>query len=138
MAEFPDAGELAQALGQMLFSAGRPGEAAEALATAARLLPGEAAVQHDLGAALHEAGRPAEAIAAYRAAVALAPGRVESWHNLGSSLQATGDLAAALLAYGRAYRLDPGSFARIAQELAAGNPGRVWLRAADLRAALRA
>lgn len=132
-AAFPLVGEVRHALGQKLFAARRFADAARVLAEAAALLPASAEVRHDLGTALHEARRPAEAAPVYRDALAREPGRVDTWHNLASSLQAIGDVDGALRCYARAYRLDRTSFPRIAQELAAGNPGKVWLRAADLR-----
>ena len=127
--------ELERRRGQALFGARQWSAAAAAFTVAVRCRP-DAAAWHDLGAALHEAGRHPAAQDAYRAALALAPDRVETWHNLGAVLQALRDVAGAMTAYGRAYRLKPGSFPRIAQELAAGNPGRVWLDAGDLRRAL--
>jgi len=126
-----------------LFAAGRFTEAAALFREACGVRPGDPTLLHALGTALHEAGHPAEAVDAYRAALAAAPdpaapGHVASWHNLGSALQATGDLDAAMAAYARAYATDPASFPRIAQELAAGPAGQVWLSAAALRAKLHA
>lgn len=121
-----------------LFAAGRFAGAAALFQEACAVRPGDPALLHALGAALHEAGQPAEAIGAYRAALAAAPRHVASWHNLGSALQATGDLDGAMAAYARAYATDPASFPRIAQELAAGPSGQVWLSAAVLRAKLHA
>jgi len=134
----PTAGEVRHALGQMLFGAGQFGQAAAVFAAAAALLPHDAAVRHDWGIALHEAGRPTEAIPVYQDTLACDPARAQTWHNLGSLQQALGDMTAAMAAYGRTYALDPASFPRIAQELAAGNPGRLWLRAEDLRHSLAA
>ena len=134
----PRAGEIRHAHGQALCAAGDWAKAACELAEAALLLPGDAAVRHDWGTALHEAGRPAEAIPAYLESLARDPAQARTWHNLGSSRQALGDMEGALCAYGRACALDPAGFPRVAQELAAGNPGRVWLRAGDLRRCLAA
>jgi len=122
--------------GLALFHARQWHEAATALATAARLLPRNPDFWHDLGTALHEGGCLAEASDAYTKATALAPDRAETWHNLGSVRQGLRDMDGALAAYARAFALQPESFQRIAQELAAGNPGRVWLRAGDLRRTL--
>lgn len=119
--------------GLALFRVGQWHGAATALAAAARLLPDNPNVWHDLGTALHEGGRLTEAAGAYLKSTTLAPGRAETWHNLGSVRQGLRDMDGALAAYARAYALRPESFPRIAQELAAGNPGRVWLRARDLR-----
>jgi tetratricopeptide (TPR) repeat protein len=119
-----------------LFAAGRFVEAAALFKDASLVRPGDAAILHALGTALHESGNPEAAINAYRDALAVAPRRIETWHNLGSALQAIGDVEAALDAYARAYAIDPASFPRIAQELAAGRAGQVWLSAAALKARL--
>lgn len=132
-ADFPQAGEIQHAHGLALFGRGLWTEAAQAFAEAAARLPDDAAVQHDLGAALLEAGRGREAASAFRRALVIDPDRVASWHNLGSAEQASGDLPAALAAYAQAYRRDPACLPRLAQELAAGPHGRVYLRAIDLR-----
>ena len=129
-------GHAAQRDARTLFASGRFAEAAEMFRQASQLRPADAALLHGLGTALHEAGEPSQAIVAYRSALAAAPERLESWHNLGSALQATGDLAAAMHAYARAYAIDPACFPRIAQELAAGRCGQVWLSAAALKARL--
>ena len=121
-----------------LFAAGRFAGAAALFQEACGVRPGDPALLHALGTALHEAGQPAEAIAAYRAALAAATGHVACWNNLGRALQATGDLDGAMAAYASAYATDPASFPRIAQELAAGSSGQVWLSAAALRAKLQA
>ena len=121
-----------------LFKANRFPEAAALFRTATFIRPGDPNLLHAVGAALHEAGQPAEAITAYQAALEAAPTQVASLHNLGSALQATGDLPGAMQAYARAYAADPASFPRIAQELAAGRHGQVWLTAAALRASLHA
>lgn len=121
---------------EALFAGGQFAASAAAFRDASTLRPGDAAVLHGLGTALHEAGEPAEAIVAYRAALALTPCRAETWHNLGSAFQATGDLGRAMHAYISAYAIDPACFPRIAQELAAGKTGQVWLSAAALKAHL--
>jgi Flp pilus assembly protein TadD len=99
--------------------------------------PGDPLLLHDLGTAMVEAGDAAHAVVAYRAALVNAPDRVETWHNLGSAFQAIGDIDAAIDAYAQAYARDPASFPRIAQELAAGRAGQVWLTAAALKTRLR-
>ncbi len=136
-ADFPHAGEIQHAHGLALFGRGLWTEAAQAFAEAAAKLPDDAAVQHDLGAALLEAGRGREAASAFRRALGIDPDRVASWHNLGSAEQAGGNMPAALTAYAQAYRRDPDCLPRLAQELAAGPNGRVYLRAADLRRDLK-
>ncbi len=138
--------ETLAALGRVLALQDRWLDAVPVLQEALVLTPGFAAAQqllnragaalYRLGTARHDSGAPAEAVPAYRAALALDPRRFETWHNLGSALQALGALDDALHAYAQAYRLDPACFPRIAQELAAGRAGQVWLRAADLRSYL--
>lgn len=135
---FPDNGVIAHALGQVLLRSGRAAEAVHALTAAAALLPADPAVRHDLGTACQAASDRAGAIAAFRDALSRDGARADTWHDLGGSLQSAGDMDGAMAAYGRSYALNPVGFARIAQELAAGNPGRVWLRAGDLRHALAA
>lgn len=131
------AGARAQSEAAQLFQSGRFAEAAALFRNACLIRPGDPKLLHALGAALHEAGQPAEAVAAYQAALAAAPRQVASLHNLGSALQAVGDLPGAMHAYARAYAANPASFPRIAQELAAGRSGQVWLSAAALRARLQ-
>ncbi|MGI4945943.1 MAG: tetratricopeptide repeat protein [Janthinobacterium lividum] len=130
------AGAGAQSEAAQLFQSERFAEAAALFRQACLVRPGDPKLLHALGAALHEAGQPGEAVAAYQAALAAAPRQVASWHNLGSALQAVGDLPGAMHAYARAYAADPASFPRIAQELAAGRSGQVWLTAGALRARL--
>lgn len=131
-------GEVHHRAGLHLVQAGQWAQAADALTRAARLLPHRADILHDLGTARHEAGQLTAAQAAYEAALSAGHERAETWHNLGSLRQALHDRAGALAAYGKAFQLRPDSFPRIAQELAAGPAGRVWLRAADLRSDLHA
>lgn len=119
-----------------LFQSGRFAEAAALFRRACLIRPGDPKLLHALGTALHEAGQLGEAVAVYQAALAAAPRQVASLHNLGSALQGVGDLPRAMHAYARAYAADPASFPRIAQELAAGRSGQVWLTAGALRARL--
>ena len=129
-------GDMRHRSGLALFQAKQWAQAAQALTEAARLLPRRADILHDLGTAHHEAGDLATAQASYEAALQYEPARAETWHNLGSLRQMLQDIGGAMAAYGNAFRLRPDFFPRIAQELAAGPAGRVWLRAADLRATL--
>ena len=129
-------GDMRHRTGLALFQAKQWARAAQVLTEAARLLPRRADILHDLGTAHHEAGDLTAAQASYEAALQYEPARAETWHNLGSLRQMLHDIGGALAAYGNAFRLRPDFFPRIAQELAAGPAGRVWLRAADLRATL--
>ena len=123
-------------LGRLLAGLKQFEAAAQHLAHAAALEPGDAALAYDLGVALQESGQTQAAIAAYQKALALAPGMVRARHNLASALQSQGDIEAALSSYAHAYILEPASFPRIAQDLAAGSAGQVWLRADALKAKL--
>ena len=129
-------GEMRHRAGLTLFQARQWAQAAQALTEAARLLPNRADILHNLGTAHHEAGDLVAAQASYEATLRCEPARAETWHNLGSLRQALPDVGGALAAYGNAFRLRPDFFPRIAQELAAGPAGCVWLRAGDLRATL--
>lgn len=72
LADDPDDRDLYFLLGKALLDAGRPAEAADRLADAARLNPDHAAIHRFLGEALRDAGRPAGALAAWRAGIDLA------------------------------------------------------------------
>jgi hypothetical protein len=63
---------------------------------------------------------------------------VQAHHNLASALQHAGHIEAAMQHYARAWALDPASFPRIAQDLAAGCNGAVWLTAGGLKGTLQA
>ena len=125
-----------QQLGRFLAAGGDYKQAVEPLAKAASLRPNDADAQYDLGVALQESGQTQAAISAYRKALALQPGMVRARHNLASALQSRGDIRAAIAEYTDAYKREPASFPRIAQDLAAGSTGQVWLRAGDLKAKL--
>lgn len=124
------------ALGRLLAGRKLFAEAVAPLAQAAALAPRDADLHYDCGVALQESGQPAAAAEVYRRAIALAPEMARAHHNLAGAWQALGGLDQALAAFAQAYRLDPASFPRIAQDLAAGRCGQVWLRAEELRARL--
>ena len=90
----------------------------------------------DLGVALQESGKLQLAIEADGKAIALDACMIAAHHNLGSAWQALGKMDEAPRAYARAWTLDPARFPRIAQELAAGATGKVWLTADALRTEL--
>ena len=123
-------------LGRLLAGLKQFGAAAGHLSRAAELAPEDASLSYDLGVALQESGQAEAAIAAYRKALVLAPGMVRARHNLASALQSCGDIATAMDFYAHAYKLEPASFPRIAQDLAAGSTGQVWLKAGALKARL--
>ena len=123
--------------GRVLCTLGRFAQAVAPLRQAVRLGRPDAALLFDLGVALQESAALPDAIAAYRAALAIAPD-VRARHNLASALQSTGDMAGALQNYALAFALDPSCLPRIAQDLAAGRCGRVFLSRERLEQALRA
>ena len=123
--------------GRVLCTLRRFAEAVAPLRHAARLGRPDAALLFDLGVALQESGRTPEAIAAYRDALALRSD-ARGHHNLASALQSTGDIAGALQNYAQAWALDPAGLPRIAQDLASGRCGRVFLTLDGLKQALRA
>lgn len=69
----PDDGTLQLRLGEALMLAGRPGEAEQAFAAAARLLPRSAPARFRWGGAVYAQGRKAEALRLWREALARDP-----------------------------------------------------------------
>ena len=122
-------------LGQTYCNLKRYAEALPHLLRASDQAPGNASLWFDLGVALQETGSLPSAIAAYRRALALQP-QARAHHNLASALQHQGDMAAAMQEYARAWKFDEASLPRIAQDLAAGRNGRVWLNVDTLKQAL--
>jgi tetratricopeptide (TPR) repeat protein/glutathione synthase/RimK-type ligase-like ATP-grasp enzyme len=100
-----------RALGVAHLQLGRAAQAAEALAQAARLAPGDAELQNDLGAALLAQGDRRAAADAYRHAIALNPMLAVAWSNLAGVLCDLGDTAEALGCARQAVALDPRSAA---------------------------
>ena len=96
---------VAQAIRKL--KAGRPDEAVGPLREAARLQPGDAAIQHDLGLACLETGAFPDAVDAFRRAVTLQPGYTDAHFRLGLALERLGDVRGAVLAYDRATELQP-------------------------------
>ncbi len=96
-------------LGAALHTAGDLDGAAAALARAAVLAPGDAAIVARLGEVEMARERPAAAVAAYRTALALRPDWVDLQYNLGvaQDIEGTGDLDAAADCYRRAVALAP-------------------------------
>ena len=91
-----------------------------------------------LGLVCQDLGDAAGAVPAFRAALRAEPGLHEAAFNLGVACQDCGDLGGAMDAYARAWRLRPASFGRVAQALASGRVGRVWLRPSALERDLAA
>jgi protein O-GlcNAc transferase len=83
-------------------------DAANWLAKAARLAPGDAPCALRLGFALARLGRNEEAEDPLRRAVALSPADAEAWDTLGFVLKARGKLEESVAAHRRAAELNPG------------------------------
>jgi tetratricopeptide (TPR) repeat protein len=81
--------------GIALIRAGRPGEAASALAEAVRLRPDFAVGHYNLGVALAADGKKMEAAVSLLRAVRIDPGFAAAWVNLATRLQELGETAAA-------------------------------------------
>lgn len=96
-------------LGSVLEELGRPGEAVDAYANAARHQPGNPVPWMNLGRLHGRAERHAEAEAAFAAAVRVDPGRVGGWIDLGTARARQGNLLDAMDAFREALRLDPGN-----------------------------
>jgi tetratricopeptide (TPR) repeat protein len=96
-----------KALGNVLLMLGRPVDALEPLANAAKLAPNDAQAHHNLGSALLELGRFAEAEASYRQALALKPDYVQAHSNLAIVLTNLGRFAEAEASYRQALMLTP-------------------------------
>jgi protein O-GlcNAc transferase len=132
---YPTSGLAWQILGIALSRQGK--DALEALRTASRLLPNDAAAQVNVGNALGRLGRLDEAVASYRAALTLSPDFAEAHQNLGHALLDLGRADDAAASCRRALELNPGSAA--AQETL-GNAflllGRLEDAAASYRRAL--
>jgi tetratricopeptide (TPR) repeat protein len=88
-------------------SAGRIGEAVDAMRTAAALAPDEAPLRLELGQVLAAAGRIDEAIDAFRQTAALKPDLIDAWYLLGMTLYGARRDADALPALQRALALAP-------------------------------
>jgi tetratricopeptide (TPR) repeat protein len=123
----------AHRLGQVLVELGRGDAALAAFVKAVALDPGFAAAWYSLALSRQDKGEHAEAAEAYAEALRQRPDFHEAALNLGIALQEAGKLEAALDAYGVALRLRPDSFGRIAQALASGRTGALWLDPSVLR-----
>jgi tetratricopeptide (TPR) repeat protein len=98
------------ALGYVLYRAGRFRESAAAYRRVTELRPDSAWAFQMLGAALHQAGEVNEAEAAYRKAIAADPtAAAGAWTNLGALFYETDRPAAAADAFRQALALDPRS-----------------------------
>ncbi len=131
-------GAVAVRLGLVLRRLGRLGEARDALRRAAARDPSVAHAWFALGLVCQDLGDAPGAVPAFRAALRAEPGFHEAAFNLGVACQDRGDIAGAMDAYARAWRLRPASFGRVAQALASGRIGRVWLRPSALERDLAA
>jgi predicted O-linked N-acetylglucosamine transferase (SPINDLY family) len=96
------------ALGSAERRAGDPAKAAQTLARAARLAPGDTDVHFNLGNALADSGRLVDAAASFRRAAELSPGDAAIRFALGETLARMGENAGAADAYVATIGLDPG------------------------------
>ena len=122
--------------GRILRAGGRDGEAEQAFRRAVGCDAASAEGWYGLALLLQDRGDAAAAADAYRAALRARPDLHEAAFNLGVALGDSGRLEEAMDAYGLALRLRPDSFGRVAQSLASGRSGAVFLDPARLRAEL--
>ncbi|MBM3506696.1 MAG: tetratricopeptide repeat protein [Alphaproteobacteria bacterium] len=106
--ELPGNGDVLHALGVVEAQRGRPGEAAELLARAARANPNDATVQVNYGNALLELKRIPEAVAAYDRALAINRRNILAHYNRGVALADLQRPQEALDSYEQVLSLDPG------------------------------
>ena len=92
-------------LGTLAVQTQRPHEAAELLARAAAINPGNAEIHNTRGVALRDFGRFAEALESYDRAIALVPDYPEAYANRGVALRNLGRHEEALRSYDRAIAL---------------------------------
>jgi predicted Zn-dependent protease len=137
--EQPGSPWLRELQGQILFEAGRPGEAVAPLREAVRLAPSEALIRTALGRALMETGEPRllrEAVAELEWSLRAERDSGFTWRQLGTAHGRLGEMPQADLALAEEAMLD-GNYprarflARRAEE--ALPPGPLKLRAQDLR-----
>ncbi len=106
----PDAAEMHNNLGNVLFRQGKLDEAVASYEQAIALKPGLFAAHNELGCIFWQQGRLDQALARLRQAIALAPGYAEAYNNLGNVLKTQGQLDQALAQFKRAVALKPGLF----------------------------
>ena len=132
----PDRPEIALVSGVMQYQCGQLQNALNALEKCVRIAPTTVEGWLHLGLVRQDMHDLPGAISALMCLLQVSPDRIDALVNLGIVLQASGRIVEAIQIYGRAYRLQPESFGRIANALAAGNIGRIWLNLDDLRAEL--
>lgn len=93
--------------GTDLLAQGKPAEAAEVLAAAARLNPDDEDVHYNLGVAMARLGKYDEAILQYREALRIFPNYTEAHNNLGNVLMRVKKLDEAIRHFERAIELMP-------------------------------
>jgi Flp pilus assembly protein TadD len=96
-----------QGLGDALWRAGRPREAAEAFEEALRIRPDDAHALNGLGALYGSEGRPDLALGPLQRAVQVDPGHPDGWYNLGTALGQLGRPADAIRCFRTAVQLVP-------------------------------
>ena len=104
---WPQSGLLWQLLGGALSAQGK--DALQALESAARLRPEDAAAHFNLGNELARRGRPADAAACYARTLAVQPQFAQAHHNLGDMQLQLGRLTEAAASLQNALRIEPAS-----------------------------
>jgi len=134
----PRHAEALHLFGLATFELGRPERAAQLIAKAAALAPGNAVYRLHLGECRRAAGNLDEAIAAYRAALAVDATFLPALASLGNALKAQGKLEEAIACHERAAELAPES-AEVTSNLAVAlkDAGRIDEAAARARESAR-
>jgi len=136
-ARLPGSWEAQAAWGRILQRLGRPGDAVEHLAAAARDFPENPDLWGRLGLALETLGRTGEASRDLERAVGAGSRDPEVWNSVGRFRRLAGDRAGALRAWDRALELDPVNFkARFNRGLLRAEAGDREAALADLGRAL--
>ena len=132
----PKHAEALHLLGLATLELGKADRAAQLIAKAAALAPGNTLYRINLGEAYRLAGKPGEAAAAYRAALSIDPGFVPALASLGNLLKARGQIEEAIACHRRAAALQPGS-AELKSNLglALKDAGRIGEALVELRGA---
>lgn len=130
--------EIALNLGTALHAAGDSKAARTAFEKAVALAPSFAEAWFNLGLACQDLRDLQGAAAAFRTALHHRPDYAEAAVNLGIVLQDARLMNDAMDAYRMAVRLRPETFGRIAQALAGGSTGQLWLSVDHLRRTLAA
>jgi tetratricopeptide (TPR) repeat protein len=132
----PDRSEICLMLGSLQHQSGQYQTALQTLERGVQLAPNLTDMWFYLALVRQDLCDLCGAISALKILLTLSPDRVDALVNLGILLQDTGRIDEAMHSFGRAYRLKDSTFGRIANALAAGHAGRIWLNLEDLRSDL--